>query len=243
MDPDIALAISLLDLTSLNASDTSHDISQLCHKAKAHQVAAVCVYPEFVGFAREMLNNTDVSVATVVNFPHGDGSLDQLVEATETALAFGAHEIDLVLPYRQLMQGDLDFCREMLGAVKQASHNFALLKVIIESGELKSPKLINQACELCLQSDVDFIKTSTGKVKENATLEAAGLILKAIRQSGKACGFKASGGIRTADQAFSYIQLARSIMGEDWVTPRNMRFGASSLLDSLLGQTSVGSGY
>lgn len=233
-----ALALSLMDLTSLNDDDTVARIEALCQKAGSHagRVAAVCVYPRFVPHARKALaasGNEAVRIATVTNFPDGGDDIAIAVAETRAAIAYGADEVDVVFPYRALMAGNGKVGRELVAACKAACGD-KLLKVIIESGELATPALIREACELALAGGADFLKTSTGKVKVNATLEAASIMLQAIRDSGRPCGFKAAGGVRSAAEAIAYLQLAVDIMGPDWLTAANFRFGASGLLDSLL---------
>ncbi|WP_417617978.1 deoxyribose-phosphate aldolase [Oceanisphaera sp.] len=232
-------AVGLMDLTSLNESDSEQSIAALCQQAitPVGTVAAVCVYPRFIGTVAESLRRLNVServaIASVVNFPHGNHSIGQVEQEITAAVLAGANEIDLVLPYRQLMAGDETFALAMVRAARVACHG-AILKVIIESGELGSPALIARASELAISGGADFIKTSTGKVAVNATLPAAEVMLKSILASGKDVGFKAAGGVRTTADAQQYLQLATRIMGPDWVTPAHFRFGASSLLDQLL---------
>ncbi|BBI49224.1 hypothetical protein HORIV_16450 [Vreelandella olivaria] len=153
---------------------------------------------------------------------------------TRDAVASGAHEVDVVFPYRALMAGDEETGLELVEMCKAACAGQALLKVIIESGELKEPALIKRASELAIEGGADFIKTSTGKVAINATLEAAEIMLKAIKASGQDVGFKAAGGVKTAEDAAEYLALANNIMGPGWATPAHFRFGASSLLGNLL---------
>ncbi|MGO4998130.1 deoxyribose-phosphate aldolase [Oceanisphaera sp. W20_SRM_FM3] len=242
-------ALSLMDLTSLNDDDCEQRIRALCQQAVTPFgcVAAVCVYPRFINVAKQTLQALNVSeqvmIATVVNFPLGLDSMAQVEQDINAAIAAGAHEIDLVLPYRQLMAGDSEFAQSMVQAAKavcvKASQDpevnkSILLKVIIESGALATAELITQACELAIKGGADFIKTSTGKVAVNATLTAAELMLTAIRDSGKHVGFKAAGGVRTTAEAQQYLQLAAGIMGKDWLTPAHFRFGASGLLTQLL---------
>ena len=132
------------------------------------------------------------------------------------------------------MAGDIDVGSQMVSQCKQACGPAVMLKVIIESGELATPDLIRQASELAIAGGADFIKTSTGKVPINATPAAAEIMLQAIKASGRSVGFKAAGGVRNVADAGLYLSLARHILGADWVTPKHFRFGASSLLDSLL---------
>jgi deoxyribose-phosphate aldolase len=131
------------------------------------------------------------------------------------------------------MAGDEETGRELVAACRQAAGD-ALLKVILETGELKDPALIRRAGELALEGGADFLKTSTGKVAVNATLEAAEILLSVIRDSGRDVGFKAAGGVRTVEDALAYLQLAERLMGVAWITPAHMRFGVSGLLGNLL---------
>ena len=137
-------------------------------------------------------------------------------------------------PYRALMAGDEETGLELVEMCHAACGDQARLKVIIESGELKDPVLIKRASEIAIEGGADFIKTSTGKVETNATLEAAEIMLKAIKDSGKEVGFKAAGGVKTAEDAAAYLALASDIMGPHWITPEHFRFGASSLLGNLI---------
>ncbi|WP_462170586.1 deoxyribose-phosphate aldolase [Pseudoalteromonas xiamenensis] len=235
-DHDAALiALRCMDLTSLNENDTNDQISQLCAQTnqKAGHVAAVCVYPQFVQLAKQTLDNK-VLVATVTNFPHGNPDVDSAVRETADAVKAGADEVDVVFPYRALLNGDEQIGFELVSACKQACGEHALLKVIIESGELQTPEAIQKASEISIRAGADFIKTSTGKVSINATLDAAEIMLKAIHVSGKPVGFKAAGGVRTVAEARKYIELALHIMGADWVSPATFRFGASGLLHDVL---------
>lgn len=239
-------ALSLMDLTTLNDDDTDARVADLCRKASgpAGRVAAVCVFPRFVAIAKKTLREhgaAEVLVATVTNFPHGGADMAQALEETRQAVSFGADEVDVVFPYRALMAGDADLGARLVTACKQVCGT-SRLKVIIESGELKSPELIRQASQISIQAGADFIKTSTGKVAVNATLESARIMLEAIRDSGRDCGFKAAGGVKTAAEAAEYLALADSIMGPDWVSPAHFRFGASSLLANLEATMGFGAG-
>jgi deoxyribose-phosphate aldolase len=232
-------ALGLMDLTSLNEDDTDAIIEALCLQAKtpAGTPAAVCVYPAFIATARKALaslNLHQVRVATVTNFPDGSDDIDRAVNETREAVAAGAHEVDVVLPYRALLAGNIQVCHNLVTACKAACGQGVLLKVIIESGELGDATHIRQASEIAIAAGADFIKTSTGKVTVNATLEAAEVMMQVIRDSGRSVGFKAAGGIKTTEDAQAYLQLAERIMGPDWASPATFRFGASSLLNNLL---------
>ncbi|MDV6328907.1 deoxyribose-phosphate aldolase [Idiomarina sp. Sol25] len=230
-------ALSFMDLTTLNNDDTRKVIGDLCQRASINKksVAAVCVFPEWVALARQFFNEQglDTKVATVTNFPDGSTNVARAAAETERAIAAGAHEIDVVLPYQALLQGDESTPAELVRECKDICGDSAQLKVIIESGELEQHDKIVLASELAIANGADFIKTSTGKVSVNATLKAAEAMLGVIKSSQTDCGFKAAGGIRTLDDAVQYIELAERIMGEDWVTADNFRIGASSLLQDL----------
>lgn len=237
-------ALSLMDLTTLNDDDSDVRVMELCRKAAgpAGKVAAVCVFPRFVPVAKKTLREQgtpDIRVATVTNFPHGGPDIAQAVEETQSVVSFGADEVDVVFPYQALMAGNAELGARMVKACKQAC-GASRLKVIIESGELATPELIRQASMISIEAGADFIKTSTGKVKVNATLETAEIMLQAIRDSGRDCGFKAAGGVKTAAEAAEYLALADRIMGPDWVSPAHFRFGASSLLASLESELGFG---
>lgn len=239
-------ALALMDYTSLNKDDSDATIEALCQQAKtpAGTPAAVCVYPAFVVTARRALKAHGlegiVKVATVTNFPHGGDDIMAAARETRSAAASGADEVDVVFPWRALVAGDEETGRELVAACKQAAGE-ARLKVILETGELKDPALIRRASELALEEGADFLKTSTGKVAVNATLEAAEILLTAIRDSGRDAGVKVAGGIRTVEDALAYLQLAERLMGVAWISPAHFRFGASRLLGNLL-QTLQGEG-
>jgi len=232
-------AISLIDLTSLTDSESVDDIVSLCQQAQspAGNTAAICIYPRFVPYAKKQLKaqgTPEVKIATVTNFPHGNDDIDIAVAETKAAVAYGADEVDVVFPYRALMEGDETTGFELVKACKAACGGEAILKVIIESGELKTPELIKRASELSIDAGADFIKTSTGKVPVNATLEAAKIMLSVIAEKNTNVGFKPAGGVKNDQDAAEYLSLAASILGNDWVTSQSFRFGASSLLPNLL---------
>ena len=228
------ILIKSLDLTSLNHNDTVETITDLCRRAQTPcgSTAAVCIYPEFIPAA---LNEVPegVKIATVVNFPDGKSEWKAAEKEIKKAVKIGADEIDAVLPYAALIAGDEETCRKFLTACRDTAAE-KTLKIIIESGELKSTSLIKKASRLCIETGADFIKTSTGKTKISATPEAANAILETIKTSGAAIGFKASGGIKTTEDAKKYLVLANAVMGPGWATPAKFRIGASSVLTDLL---------
>jgi deoxyribose-phosphate aldolase len=229
-------ALGLLDLTNLNDTCTEADIEALCTRAVTPHgtVAAVCIWPQFVPLARKLLKGSGVKVATVVNFPGGDGTPVDVTYDISNALQAGAHEVDVVMPYRTLIDGHLERLSHFLeGCSVEARRR--TMKVILETGELKDPRLIIQASKLALDAGADFIKTSTGKTPVSATREAVGLMLLSIKAwKPKKAGIKPSGGIRNTADAAAYLALADLVMGPDWATPKTFRFGASGLLDDLL---------
>ena len=233
-----ARVLGLLDLTSLGEDDTPARIRTLCAAARsAHGLpAAVCIHPEHITTAREALAGTAVKVATVVNFPEGADDPQRIARETRRAIAAGADEIDMVLPWRALQAGDAARARAGVDACRSACGSGIALKLILETGELVSPALIRQACELGLDAGVDFLKTSTGKVPVNATHEAAAVMLDAFAARGGRCGFKAAGGIRTLADARVYLALAQERLGADWINPARFRIGASALFEALLAE-------
>jgi len=233
-------AILLMDLTTLNDDDTDAKVITLCHQAKTAvgNTAAICIYPRFIPVARKTLReqgSTDIKIATVTNFPHGNSDIEIAVSETKAAVAYGADEVDVVFPYKALIKGNETVGYELVKACKEACGDI-LLKVIIESGELQSAALIRRASEISIDAGADFIKTSTGKVPVNATLEAAEIMLKVIKEKNPNIGFKAAGGVKDAQTAKAYLDLAREILGDNWVDARHFRFGASSLLNNLLAE-------
>ncbi len=229
-------AIELIDLTDLSDDHSPAGIDALCERARAHGTAAVCVWPEFVATCASQLAGSGVRVATVVNFPSGDGAVADVVGTTRTALADGADDIDVVLPYRAFLDGDPESAAAMVRSVAAEIVAPRILKVILESGALGDASQVRAAADLAIEAGADFVKTSTGKIPAGASLEAARAMLDAIAASGRTVGLKPSGGIRTYDDAMAYLDLADSVMGAGWATPATFRFGASGLLDALLAE-------
>ncbi|HGY9574470.1 TPA: deoxyribose-phosphate aldolase [Vibrio fluvialis] len=239
-------ALKLMDLTTLNDDDTDAKVIQLCHDAKSPvgNTAAICIYPRFIPIAKKTLREQgtpDVRIATVTNFPHGNDDVDIAVAETKAAVVYGADEVDVVFPYRALMAGNEQVGFDLVKQCKAACGDTVLLKVIIETGELKEEALIKKASQICIEAGADFIKTSTGKVPVNATPEYARMMLEVIRDMGvaKSVGFKPAGGVRTAEDAALYLAMADEILGDNWVDSRHYRFGASSLLTNLLNTLEV----
>lgn len=230
------LALSCLDLTSLNEQDTESDIARLCERAQGPfgSTAAVCVWPRLAAFARAQLP-AHIAVAAVANFPEGSADLERAVRDTGAIVQSGAQEVDVVLPYKTLMAGDERTVVQVLQAVRKACPGL-LLKVILETGELKEVALIARASRLSLDAGADFLKTSTGKVPVSATPKAAHTMLSAIASDVHAAprvGFKPSGGIRTVADAAVYMILHSELLGPQALTPARFRIGASSVLNDI----------
>lgn len=227
--------VGLLDLTELGDAADAAANDRLCTRAitPLGPVAAVCIWPAFVGQAKRLLAGTPIRIATVVNFPSGEEPQANVSAAIAAALAEGADEIDYVLPYRRLLAGDPGTARAGVAAARSATGD-AVLKVILETGELSDSGKIAEASRIALGEGADFLKTSTGKVSVNATLPAARIMLEEIARSGRPAGFKAAGGIRDGVTALAYLAIAEDILGEGWATKKTFRIGASGLLDALL---------
>jgi deoxyribose-phosphate aldolase len=228
-------AISMIDLTDLDDQHAPDGIDALCERAVAHGTAAVCVWPEFVERCAEAGAGSDLRVATVVNFPGGEDPIDEVVALVERSRSAGADEIDVVIPWRSVLQGDTTRAVDLLAAVRGATGE-GTLKVILESGAVADAATVRELADLAIDGGADFLKTSTGKTARGASLEAVATMLGAVADAGRTVGLKPSGGIRTFDDAERYLALVDGAMGPDWATPATFRFGASGLLDALLAE-------
>ncbi|MER6009043.1 deoxyribose-phosphate aldolase, partial [Nonomuraea angiospora] len=241
----IDLAISMVDLTTLEGADTAGKVRAMCTKAVhpgggAGPVAAVCVYPDLVEVAVGALAGTGVAVASVATaFPSGRSSLEVKVSDTALAVAAGADEIDMVIDRGAFLSGRYLKVWEDIVAVKAACGG-AHLKVILETGELATYDNVRRASWLAMLAGADFIKTSTGKVAPAATLPVTLIMLQAVRDfrevTGRQVGVKPAGGIRTTKDAIKNLVLVHETAGDDWLSPQWFRLGASSLLNDLLMQ-------
>jgi deoxyribose-phosphate aldolase len=235
-DSDVVLArraIALLDLTDLDDAASEQSVARLCERAATHGTAAVCVWPDFVAQAVAALSSEPVLVATVVNFPTGAERAFAVETLEARALADGAHEIDVVLPYAAFLAGDEAGAAAVLDAVRRTAATVTM-KVILETGSLPGVEEIERAAAFAIDHGADFVKTSTGKTAVSATPDAAAAILRVITASDRQVGIKPSGGIRTVADAAMYLRLADEVMGVGWATPATFRFGASGLLDALV---------
>jgi deoxyribose-phosphate aldolase len=239
----IDLAIRCIDLTTLEGKDSPGKVQSMCAKAAypgygAPAVAAVCVYPNMVRVAKAAVGGTGVKVASVATaFPGGLSSLEVKLRDTETALADGADEIDMVINRGAFLAGNEQLVFDEIAAVKRTCGDVHV-KAILEAGELGSYDAIRRCSDLALEAGADTIKTSTGKIGISATLPISLVMCQAIhafhRRTGERRGFKAAGGIRTSKSALSYLVLIDEVLGGDWLDPDLFRIGASSLLDDLL---------
>jgi deoxyribose-phosphate aldolase len=229
-------ALSLLDLTSLNDADTEAVIEKLCARALTPHgaVAAICVWPRFVAWSKTRLAGTGVKVAAVANFPVGTADVALAAREAAGIVASGGDEVDVVFPYNAWLNGDRRVGIELIKACKAVCDGKAILKVILETGCLRDQDVIAAASTAAIEAGADFIKTSTGKATISATPDSARTMLRAIKASGRRCGFKAAGGIRDAATAAAYLDLTAGIMGESWISPATFRFGASGVLTDLL---------
>jgi deoxyribose-phosphate aldolase len=248
----LELVVRCMDLTSLGETDTEDEISVLCGRAVRPDpddpgvpaVAAVCVYPRLVPVARRRLDGTDVRVACATGaFPSGAATTHERVAEIRGALALGAEEIDTVLDHGALLGGHEAEVREQLESSREACGS-APMKVILETGALGSREAIARAACLAMDAGADFIKSSTGKITGGATLEAATVMIEAVRAheaaTGRRVGVKFAGGIRTAEAALEYLRVVGGVLGEAWLSPRLFRIGASSLLDDVVGRLRAG---
>jgi deoxyribose-phosphate aldolase len=244
----IRLAVSMLDLTTLEGADTPGKVRHLCAKAvcpapampEIPSVAAVCVYPSLVSTAKQALDGTGVKTASVATgFPAGQVSLEAKLKDTEDAVADGADEIDMVISRDAFLAGDDARVQSEIARVKDACGD-AHLKVILETAELGSYEHVRHASMLAMEAGADFIKTSTGKASAGATPGVCLVMLEAIRdyadRTGRAVGFKAAGGVSTSKAALHRLVLVKETLGDDWLTPDRTRIGASSVLNDLLMQ-------
>jgi len=244
----LRLAMSMMDLTTLEGKDTPGKVQQLCEKALCPHAAlpdlpsaaAVCVYPNMVRIAKKALEGSAVKVASVATaFPSGMSNRKVKIEDTKYAVNEGADEIDMVISRGHFLAGEYSYVFDEIAAVKAACGQ-AHLKVILETGELSTYDNIRLASDIAMYAGADFIKTSTGKVQPAATLPVTLVMLEAIRdfyyREGKKIGMKPAGGISTAKLAIQYLVVLRETLGEAWMNPGLFRFGASSLANDLLMQ-------
>lgn len=249
----LMIAMSMIDLTTLEGKDSPEKVRSLCRKAirpyerdeevlgeRVPSVAAVCVYPSLVPVAKEELAGSGVKIAAVATgFPSGQYPLEVRLDDTRRAVEAGADEIDMVISRGAFLAGRYAEVADEIARVKEACGT-AHLKVILETGELETYDHIRRASDLAIAAGADFIKTSTGKVQPAATLPVTLVMLEAIRdhylRTGVAIGMKPAGGIRTAKQALHYLVMVKETLGDRWLSPDLFRIGASTLANDILRQ-------
>lgn len=237
---------SCIDLTTLSTTDSPQSVADFVERVNSFDedypeiknVAAICVYPNFAQVVRTVLDVTGVNVACVSGaFPSGQSFLETKIAETALAIDGGADEIDIVFNVGNYFDGDWEEVSDEISEQKHACRD-GHLKVILETGALKTAENIRNASILSMYSGADFIKTSTGKVYEGATLEAAYVMAQCIKEyyekTGNKVGFKAAGGVSTTEDAVKYYTVVKSILGEEWMTPELFRIGASRLANKLL---------
>ncbi len=237
---------SCIDLTTLNTTDTKEDVWKFTEKVNDFEgtypdienVAAICVYPNFAETVKEALTADNVKIACVSGgFPTSQTFIEVKIAETALAVANGADEIDIVLNLGLFLEEEYEELAEEIDEIKHTCRD-AHLKVILETGALKSATNIMKASILSLYSGADFLKTSTGKVYEGATLEAAYVMCTAIKEyykkTGRKVGFKASGGIATTEDAVKYYTIVKEVLGDEWCNNQLFRIGASRLAGNLM---------
>ena len=244
----LRMALSMIDLTTLEGKDTTQKVKQMCYKAQhlhdvlpdLPKVAAVCVYPSMVRFASKLLDKSKVKVASVsTSFPSGQSPLKVKLMETKFAISEGADEIDMVISRGKFLAGEYNFVFDEIAAIKEACGK-ARLKVILETGELITLDNVRRASEIAMYAGADFIKTSTGKIKPAATMQVTYVMLEAIRDfmdnTGIKVGMKPAGGISNSKLALHNLVMVNEVLGSDWLSNEWFRFGASSLANDLLMQ-------
>ena len=242
------LALSMIDLTTLEGKDSEGKVKQLCYKAShlhdkypgLPNVAAICVYPNMVPIAKKSLDGTGINVASVATaFPSGMADIKAKLEEVKSVVDDGADEVDMVISRGKFLSGNYGYVSDEISQVKEACGK-AHLKVILETGELVTLDNVRLASDIAMEAGADFIKTSTGKISPAATPPVVLTMLEAIRdfqtKTGKKIGMKPAGGIGTAKQAIQYLVMIKETLGSEWLSPDLFRFGASSLANDILMQ-------
>ena len=237
--------LNCIDLTTLSSTDSEKSVAAFTQKVNEFEnsypqyknVAAICVYSNFAGIVSSNLEVSDVNLAVCsANFPSSQARLEVKCAETALAVADGANEVDIVFNLGYFMDEDYEEIADEISEIKDAAGD-ALLKVILETGALKTAENIKKASILSMYSGADFIKTSTGKIYDGATPEAAFVMCQCIKEyyekHGVMIGFKASGGVRTSADALVYYTIVKEVLGEEWLNNRYFRIGASSLANNL----------
>ncbi len=244
----IKIAISMIDLTTLEGKDSEGKVSALCQKGihplegdnEIPHVAAICVYPNMIKTAKKSLEGSGVKVASVAtSFPSGQSPMKIKVDEVKKVISLGADEVDMVISRGEFLSGNDEYIFNEIKAIKEACGD-THLKVILETGELETYDNVRKASLISMLAGADFIKTSTGKVQPAATLPVTLVMLEAIRDfyelTGTKIGMKPAGGIKNTKEAIAYLCLVKETLGDEWLTPDLFRIGASTLLNDLLMQ-------
>lgn len=246
----LKMVLNMIDLTTLEGKDTENKVKQICYKAQhladdiphLPTVAAVCVYPMFVKTAKKYLKDSGIKVASVSTaFPAGQAPLIVKTEDTKYALDNGADEVDMVINRGEFLRGNFQLVFDEIATIKELTTSYhARLKVILETGELSTLDNVRRASEIAILAGADFIKTSTGKIQPAATLPVTYVMLQAIKEyydkTGIMIGMKPAGGISNAKTALQYLVMVKEVLGEEWLSNKWFRFGASSLANDVLMQ-------
>ncbi len=240
--------LSCIDLTSLSSADSDKSIAEFVGRAARFTLdhpglpapASVCVYPVFVDVAGLALGSSPIAITSVAGgFPSSQTFIEVKMLEAAMAVESGADEIDVVISIGEMIDGEYDKAASTLALLREEVGEGTVLKVIIESGALKTPELIRDASMVAMEAGADFVKTSTGKTEISATPEAVAVMCRAIKdfyeKTGRRVGIKVAGGVRTPAEASLYYTIIEEILGEEWLTPKLFRIGASGLLDNLVG--------
>jgi deoxyribose-phosphate aldolase len=244
----LKMALSMIDLTTLEGKDTENKVKQLCYKAMhphvalpdLPSVAAICVYPTMVSAAKQALKGSTVKIASVSTaFPSGQSTKEVKVTDTNFALDNGADEIDMVMSRGEFLKGNYQFVFDEIASMKQLCKPYhARLKVILETGELSTLDDVRRASDIAIYAGADFIKTSTGKINIAATMPVTLVMLDAIKdyyyKTGIMIGMKPAGGISSAKVALNYLVMLHETLGNAWLNNEWFRFGASSLANDVI---------
>ena len=242
------LALSMIDLTTLEGIDTPKKVKNLCYKAQhlhdknqgLPNVAAVCVYPTLVAIAKKELRDSDIKIASVATaFPSGQSNLEVKLSEIKYAIDHGADEIDMVISRGKFLSGEYNFVFDEIASIKELCKNVHL-KVILETGELDTLENIRKASDIAIYAGADFIKTSTGKIIQSANMSVTYVMLNAIndyyKKTGIKIGIKPAGGISNSKIALQYLIMLKETLGDSWMNKSLFRFGASSLANDIIMQ-------
>ena len=224
--------LSLIELTSLDLQETPQDVAALCKQAigRHGHVASLCLRPQWLRGAVKMFENKPVHISAMLNFPNGDATPEALAADAQRAVELGAHEIDILFPVDQFLEGEGDSILAVIEAVKEALRFRTMLKVVLEVDALPSKKLVAAAADLAIEGGADFLKTGTGRLGDGTNLEAVAILLASSAEADRPVGVAVSGQLEDALTAQRYITLANKIMGPRWAVPASFRLGCGLAL-------------